>query len=135
MNEVNKFTFRSSIIILFVVINFSASSQEYVVKGTVIDTINQVPLHKAVVTLLRSRDSVLIQFVRTNEQGYFILKGVTPAKYLLLISYPNYADYFDLIEITTKNITELGKIPLLTKAQLLEELLMECYKTKYLDIH
>ncbi|MFN9998865.1 MAG: hypothetical protein ACK52X_04500, partial [bacterium] len=120
-----KNTLRTCIILLFVIINFPASSQEIIVKGTVIDTINRVSLDKAVVSLLRSRDSVLIQFVRTNEKGDFILKEVTPAKYLLLISYPNYADYLDKIEVTRENIIELGKIPLLTKAQLLEEVIVK----------
>lgn len=125
MTELKKNTLRTCIILLFVIINFPASSQEIVVKGTVFDTINRVSLDKAVVSLLRSRDSVLIQFVRTNEKGNFILKEVTPAKYLLLISYPNYADYLDQIEVTRENIIELGKIPLLTKAHLLEEVIVK----------
>jgi hypothetical protein len=125
MTELNKFRFRTSIILFFVVINFSARSQEVEVKGTVIDTINQVPLHKAVVSLLRSRDSVLIQYVRTNEQGNFALRGVAPAKYLLLVSYPNYADYLDQMEVAPGKIAELGIIPLITKAQLLEEVIVK----------
>jgi hypothetical protein len=121
----NRFTLRTGIFLLFVIVHFSARSQELVIKGTVIDTINQVALHKAVVSLLRSKDSVLIRYVRTNEKGEFILEGIRPSTYFLLISYPNYADYIDRVDVEPGKVNELGKIPLITKAQLLEEVIVK----------
>ncbi|MFN7539475.1 MAG: outer membrane beta-barrel family protein [Bacteroidota bacterium] len=121
----NRFTLRTGIILLFFIVHFSARSQELVIKGAVIDTINQVALHKAVVSLLRSKDSVLVQYVRTNEKGEFILQGIRPSTYLLLISYPNYADYLDRVDVEPGKVNELGKIPLITKAQLLEEVIVK----------
>ena len=126
----NRFTLRTGIILLFFIVHFSARSQELVIKGAVIDTINQVALHKAVVSLLRSKDSVLVQYVRTNEKGEFILQGIRPSTYLLLISYPNYADYLDRVDVEPGKVNELGKIPLITKAQLLEEVIVKQKKRK-----
>ena len=106
-------------------IAFSANAQQLVIKGAVIDTINHQPLDQAVISLLRSKDSVLVQFVRTNSKGQFQLKGVVPAKYIILISYPNYADYVDQIQVATDQVNDLGNIPLLTKVQLLEEVIVK----------
>jgi len=106
-------------------IAFSANAQQLVIKGAVIDTINHQPLDQAVISLLRSKDSVLVQFVRTNPKGQFQLKGVVPAKYIILISYPNYADYVDQIQVATDQVNDLGNIPLLTKVQLLEEVIVK----------
>ncbi|MFN7822801.1 MAG: outer membrane beta-barrel family protein [Bacteroidota bacterium] len=103
----------------------SANAQQLVIKGAVIDTINHQPLDQAVISLLRSKDSVLVQFVRTNPKGQFQLKGVVPAKYIILISYPNYADYVDQIQVATDQVNDLGNIPLLTKVQLLEEVIVK----------
>ena len=106
-------------------IAFSANAQQLVIKGAVIDTINHQPLDQAVISLLRSKDSVLVQFVRTNSKGQFQLKGVVPAKYIILISYPNYADYVDQIQVAIDQVNDLGNIPLLTKVQLLEEVIVK----------
>ncbi|MFN7584607.1 MAG: carboxypeptidase regulatory-like domain-containing protein [Bacteroidota bacterium] len=103
----------------------SANAQQLVIKGAVIDTINHQPLDQAVISLLRSKDSVLVQFVRTNPKGQVQLKGVVPAKYIILISYPNYADYVDQIQVATDQVNDLGNIPLLTKVQLLEEVIVK----------
>lgn len=104
---------------------FTANAQETLIKGTVADTLNKQVLHNAVVSLLRPKDSVLIKYVRTDQQGKFQLNGVPSGQLLILVSYPNYADYLDQLQIEGNSIKDLGNIPLMTKAKLLEEVIVK----------
>ena len=104
---------------------FTASAQENLLKGSVADTLNKQVLHNAVVSLLRPKDSVLIKYVRTDQQGKFQLNGVPSGKFLILVSYPNYADYLDQLTIDDTQSRDLGNIPLMTKAKLLEEVIVK----------
>ena len=104
---------------------FTANAQENLLKGSVADTLNKQVLYNAVVSLLRPKDSVLIKYVRTDQQGNFQLNGVPNGKFLILVSYPNYADYLDQLTIDDTHSKDLGNIPLMTKAKLLEEVIVK----------
>lgn len=109
---------------LFIFFCFTANSQNSVLSGIVNDTLNKKKLHNASVLLIRAKDSVLIKFVRTNAEGSFSLSNISIGKYWLHISNPNYADFSDVINITG-NKNNLGSIPLITKAKLLEEVVVK----------
>lgn len=104
---------------------FTAQSQTASLKGTVNDTLNKQNLKNAVVSLLRSKDSVLLKFVRTDLNGNFELKQVNPGKYILMVSYPNYAEFSDTIPFNGYTDKSLGIIPLITRAKLLEEVIVK----------
>ncbi len=96
------------------------------VKGHVIDTINNSPLSKASVSLLRAQDSILIKFTRAKENGYFELNDIKAGKFILLVSYPKYADFVDQFSIdSTKLIKDYGKINLADKGRLLSEIIIK----------
>jgi hypothetical protein len=44
-------------------------------------------------------DSVLVKFTRTTGSGEFRFSGILKGKYLLLVTYPAYADYVDELEV------------------------------------
>lgn len=94
-------------------------------KGTVVDTTNKVNLQHAVVSLLRPKDSVLVKFVRTDQQGQFSFTNLSPAKYIMIISYPDYADFVDDIDLGAQPQKNLGNISVTTKAHLLEEVIVK----------
>lgn len=110
--------------ILFVAISNGFSQEPGSVKGTVTDTLNKQNLSNAVVAVLRAKDSVLVKFTRTSKEGNFDLPNLIAGKYIVMVSYPAYADYVDVINITT-GITDLGKIPVITKATLLQEVIVK----------
>ncbi len=116
-------------ILLLILIVFSgfvsATAQESVIKGTVNDTLNKQNLSNAVVSILRPKDSVLIKFVRTDANGNFELKKVAPGNYILMVSYPNYAEYIDNINFNGSSDKVLGIVPLITRAKLLEEVIVK----------
>ena len=110
---------------LFILATISNSfAQQGSIKGMVTDTLNKQNLSNAVVSVLRAKDSVLVKFTRTNKEGNFDLPNLTAGKYIVMVSYPTYADYVDIITTRT-GITDLGKIPVITKATLLQEVIVK----------
>lgn len=84
------------------------------------DADQQLKLKDALVMLLRAKDSILIDFARADEQGKFSLVKKIPQDYLLIVSYPKYADFFQ--SISSPNDVALGEIKLANVSHLLEEI-------------
>ncbi|MBV9988703.1 MAG: outer membrane beta-barrel protein [Chitinophagaceae bacterium] len=95
------------------------------VKGTVSDTLAKQQIFKAVVSLVRARDSMLVKFTRTDANGFFEIKDLPPDKYVLLTSFPNYADYTDTFTIGASGFADMGRIPMITKTHLLQEVVVK----------
>ncbi|WP_295231706.1 TonB-dependent receptor [Sediminibacterium sp.] len=116
---------RLTLIGLFILATISNTfAQQGSIKGIVTDTLNKQNLSNAVVSVLRAKDSVLVKFTRTNKEGNFDLPNLTAGKYIVMVTYPAYADYVDIIN-TTGGITDLGKISVITKATLLQEVIVK----------
>lgn len=112
------------LVIGFCTISFSYA-QTGSLKGTVVDSTNKVNLHNAVVSLLRPKDSVLVKFVRTNPQGAFEFSNLPAGKFIVMITYPDYADYIDDIDLSTTLQKSMGNVFVTTKAHLLEEVIVK----------
>lgn len=104
---------------------FLVSAQKALIKGSVNDTLNRQYLHHATVQLLRAKDSVLIKFTRTDSKGNFQLTNLPAGKAILVISYPSYADYTDEIELSENSSLVKNDIPVITKAKLLEDVIVK----------
>lgn len=110
------------IVILFIIVNFSATqAQTTAIKGTVIDTLNNQKLQNAVISILTKKDSVLYSYTRSVAEGNFIINNIVGGKYIVLVTYPGYADYYDTINVAINATIQLGIIQLTTKAHLLED--------------
>ncbi len=110
---------------LFILATISNTfAQQGSIKGMVTDTLNKQNLSNAVVSVLRAKDSVLVKFTRTTKEGNFDLPNLTAGKYIVMVTYPSYADYVDIITTTT-GVTDLGKISVITKATLLQEVIVK----------
>ena len=97
--------------------------QPYTIKGSVEDTLNLAKLPQACVTLIRASDSMLQTFARTNDSGYFELKADSAGKYIMMITYPSFADYVDVIKLKDKNM-DLGIIPMISRSHLMKEFVL-----------
>lgn len=112
---------------IFLILLISCSfcySQKAFVKGIITDTLNKQNLKNAVVTLLKSKDSVLYKFARTDEAGKFEMNNLVSGKYVMLITYPGYANFMDEIILTDTSHLQLNQLALITKARLLEEVIV-----------
>ncbi|GAC1431023.1 MAG: hypothetical protein NVSMB7_07190 [Chitinophagaceae bacterium] len=95
-------------------------AQHASVKGAVSDTSSKESLSNAVISILRAKDSVLYKFTRCNTQGKFSLGHLPAGKFILLVTYPEYADYVEPLTLTDTSSVSL-QIALILKAKLLED--------------
>lgn len=102
---------------------FLFAQNHYTLSGTVTDTVNRSPTQYTSVSLIRASDSMLQTFSRADEDGRFILRTDSSGKYILLLEHPNFASYTDLVDIREEH-TELGEIPLISRKQLLQEVII-----------
>lgn len=111
-------------LLLLTAISNGFSQETGTVKGTVTDTLNKQNLTNAVVAVLRAKDSVLVKYTRTTKEGQFNLPNLSAGNYIVMVSYPAYADYVDIISVAGGSTTDLGKVPVITKATLLQEVIV-----------
>lgn len=111
-------TFLTGILVLL----FSSAHAQIVLSGTVKDTASRHPLGNAVVSLLQKKDTVLYRFTRTDDKGRYQLDHITPGSYVLLITYPRFADFAETIDVQESK--ELGTAALTLKAHLLENVVI-----------
>jgi len=115
----------SAFLVLLLAFTLHGFSQRADIKGTVIDTSEKKNLSNSVIALLRPTDSVLVSFTRSDKSGNFTLQKLSPGKFIVMVSHPAYADYFDQVEVTGAATLDLGNIRMTTKSQLLEAVVVE----------
>ncbi len=117
---------RKFLLVLTIILTITAAShsQTASIKGTVTDTVEKKNLSNAVVALLRKSDSVLVTFTRTNTKGEFLISNISPDSLVIMITYPKYANFADKINPKPSEILDLGKISLIQKAVLLQEVIV-----------
>lgn len=94
------------------------------INGKIRDTLENRSLANGAVLLLRQSDSILVQYTRTDKTGSFTLQHIPPGHYLLLVSYPAYADYADSLEVKNASPIQLPSIGMMLKSKLLEEVVV-----------
>ena len=111
-------------LVFILAITLTSHSQTTSIKGTVTDTVEKKNLSNAVVTLLKKSDSTLVKFTRTNATGEFAISNISPGSYIVMITYPKYADFADGVDLTATKPFDLGRISLLQRAILLKEVIV-----------
>lgn len=101
-----------------------ANAQTSSIKGTVIDTSEKKILNNSVIALLKKTDSTLVNFTRADKAGNFTINGLPQGTFILMITYPAYADYMDTINLKDNPSIDLGKISMTLKSQLLQEVIV-----------
>lgn len=112
------------VILLFLAMLCNFAFGQSIFKGTVLDTINKQNLNAATVILLTAKDSMLVNFTHSNENGVFYFNQIKPNNYILLISKKNYVDFVDSIKVDNNNIN-FGTVALIRQGILLEEVVIK----------
>lgn len=100
----------------------SSWSQQMKLTGTIYDTSNVVPLRNVSVMALRLKDSVLLNFTRTNQLGEFTLTGFPIDTFQLIIEHPNLETRtFYIIGSQDNYDIKVPRIQLLQKTQNIRE--------------
>jgi hypothetical protein len=114
---------RLSITLFAFLFSISSFAQLTTLSGTVNDTTEKKPLAMASVNILKAKDSVLVKTVRTSSNGAFTISSIPAGNYIIMVSYPQYADFTDKIILGVAPTTL--KIALDTKAHLLKEVIVK----------
>lgn len=97
-------------------------AQTGTVKGKVIDTLDHRVLSLAVVSFLNATDSTLAGFARADQTGSFS-KKISDGNYILLVTYPGYADFVYPLQVNNRDI-DLREISLIPRAKLMESIII-----------
>jgi hypothetical protein len=117
----HKFLIYTSFILL---ISTHVSAQETTLRGVVRDTTDHQNMVFTTVSLLHAKDSVLYRFTRTADKGEFSFSNLLAGTYILLITRYSYADFRDSITIQAGEVKDMGFIEMVTKAHLLEDVVV-----------
>lgn len=119
-----KKTFLSLIILLLFTVVAKAQSNS--VKGFIIDLSSNAKLHNATVSVLNAKDSTLYKFTRAAQNGSFSFQNVKKGNFILLVTYPEYADFVNKFAIDSiNNEIDFNAIDMKTKAKLLNEVIIK----------
>lgn len=105
-------------------INSAFSQSGFRITGKIVDTTEKKILVNANIVLLAAKDSVLVTSVRSNTEGNFEFNNISKGQYILLVSFPKYADFIDKIELLNQD-RDLGQVPLLTSFYLMKEIVIK----------
>ncbi|HWZ05067.1 MAG TPA: outer membrane beta-barrel protein [Mucilaginibacter sp.] len=120
-----KFTITLLSIILLFSLRLSAQNT-YSVKGDIVDTAENARLVNASISILNAKDSTLVSFTRAVTNGAFTLGNLHKGKFILLVSYPTYADYVEQFSLdSAKSSYDFGKLNMLLKAKLLRDVIIK----------
>ncbi|MBC9931780.1 TonB-dependent receptor [Chitinophaga qingshengii] len=103
----------------------TSHAQHAKISGQVTDTLNHVKLSNTVVALLHAKDSILYQFVRTGETGAFRFEHIPAGKYLLMITYPAFADYVEPVTLSDTSHVHDDNIMMTLRSRLLQEVVVQ----------
>ncbi|MEJ8819218.1 outer membrane beta-barrel protein [Lacibacter sp. H407] len=101
-----------------------AFSQTNRVSGSITDTSTGKKLSQAVISLIRTQDSILTKFTRTNEQGYYEINNIPNGKYVLMVSFPGYAEFVDELELNGDALVSRSAT-IIPRSKLLEEIIIQ----------
>lgn len=103
----------------------SFAQNTYTIKGAAIDSASMVNL-TATVTVLNAKDSVLVTYAHAGNGGIFSIQGLAAGKYLLLVTYPDYADYVEPFTLDPINKDHnFGNLNMQLKSSILKEVIIK----------
>ncbi len=113
-------------LIMLLLLSFAVRSQENSIKGNVVDLSSNAKLKNATVSVLNAKDSTLYKFTRVGQDGNFNFANVKRGNFILLITYPEYADFVNKFGLdSVKNTVDFKTIDMKTKAKLLNEVIIK----------
>ncbi len=115
------------LLVFFSLFSFSLRAQNaYSVKGAIVDTAAKARLANSSISILNAKDSILRTFTRADANGAFSIDNLSKGKYILLVTYPDYADYVEQFTLdSTKTTQDFGKLNMLLKAKLLADVIVK----------
>lgn len=99
------------------------------VKGTVKDSIANKLVNKALICLIRSKDSIFVSYGYSDSFGRYYFENLLPDNYKIIISFRGFADYTEDIVLKNSESLDLGIQFLTSKYKILEEVIVRQRKS------
>jgi len=114
-----------ALLLLFSLATYAQSN--YFIKGSAVDTAEKKSLPNATIMVLNAKDSILRKFTRVKPDGSFVINSLGKGKFILIMSYPGYADYTEgfTIDESIQLSHDFGKINMILKARLLQDVIIK----------
>lgn len=115
------------LIILFLLCGIGSFAQNTNgVKGSVADTSSKVKLAGTTIAVLNAKDSIMRKFVYATDNGQFAINGLPGGNFILLVSYPAYADYVEKFTLDAAHPThDFGPVNMQLKSKILSDVLIK----------
>lgn len=110
-----------TLILLGIVVGVHA--QSYRISGRITDSSEKKSLHLAAISLLRKSDTTLVSYTRADAAGRFVLPPADSGQYVLLVTYPRFADYMDAVNLNSN--LDMGDLFMTMKSKLLDEVVLK----------
>lgn len=115
-----------SLCLFVTVASYTKAQSLHTIKGRTIDTASTTILSGTSIAVLNAKDSTLVKFTRAAENGSFELSGIKNGKFILLVSYPKYADFVDHFTLDSTNLVkDYNKINLTGMAKILADVIIK----------
>ena len=92
--------------------------QELSISGFV-DDIQDQPIKYATILVMKAQDSTIVNGVSSNDEGFFLIKDLSPDTYLVKIRFLGFTDFYK--ELTLNESVDLGTIMLDGISEMLNE--------------
>ena len=113
-------------LLLFLCAGSLLAQKQYLIKGAVTDTMATYKMVNTSISVLNEKDSTLVKYTRVDADGNFQLSSPKPGRFILLVTYPGYADYVENFALDSVNTTkDFGSINLILKATLLQDVIIQ----------
>ena len=110
----------------------NAQTQTVNLKGSLIDAVTKKPVEFATVTLLTSKDSVLVKGSLSDTLGQFVFSDVSVGSYYIVSSSIEYAKTKQKIEVANdKPIIDVGIIALSQEVKMLNEVVISTQRLAF----
>lgn len=113
-------------LLLVLCVSSLLAQKQYLIKGAVTDSMATYKMINTSISVLNEKDSMLVKYTRADADGNFVLSSPKPGKFILLVTYPGYADYVENFVLDSVNATKnFGNINLILKATLLQDVIIQ----------
>ena len=120
---------KRTLLSFILLLSISSFAQKLSVAGKLQDTVAKLPLKNAIIMAIKLSDSTLVNFTRSDDNGFFKLKELPIDTYQVVISHPKFADQGYFIFGNSKNLDyDFGKIILQPKTLGLEEVTIFAFR-------